>query len=228
MKRIRDKFKNYFSYGNWIYLFHALIILLIIFPYIQESDYPQAPLILAFLNGLVVLAIIYEVSFTRLQFILALVLGIPIFVLYWFPYSPTAHFAQIVLHTILYLYAIIMILTVLIPRLTADIETIFGTISLYILLGLYWANIYQMIAFFRPDAFAFSNPAIEKVLDWSDFLYYSFVTLTTLGYGDIIPIAPQARSVAMLEAMTGVMFIAVIVSKTIALYVGEIRSRTAK
>lgn len=224
-KRIYPNLFKIYSHQNWIYLFHALIILLISYPYIEKTESIKALWLLSFFNSLVVLAIIYEVSFSKIEFGIALLIGIPIFILYWFPGSSTIKFIQILLHTLLYLYAIFMILTVIIPQVTATAKTIFGTISLYILIGLCWANIYQIIAHFKPDAFVFSDFRAAQTLDWSDYLYYSFVTLTTLGYGDIIPVAPQARSAAILEAMTGVLFIAVMVSKTIGLYVGELRSR---
>ncbi len=182
--------------------------------------------VLYMLNTFVIVAIVYETSFTRLQLFLALIFGFVILILYWIP--PVGGFivlTQFILHSLLYLYAIIMVLRSLTKVKKADTETVYGTISLYILLGLFWTNIYQIIALTIPGAFSFTDPTLEKTLNWSDYLYYSFITLTTVGYGDIVPLAPQARSTAILEATTGVLFIAVMVSKTIGLYVVEIRNR---
>jgi len=218
------KLLKLYTHGKWIYLFLALLSLLVVYPFVKESRIPQAPLILYILNGVVILAIVYEVSFTLMQFLLALAIGLPSIVIGWFPQIPMIEFIQAGLHTLLYAYAIFMILSVLMPQKSADIETVYGTISVYILLGLCWTNIYQIVDFFTPGSFIFSNPIIERNLDWTDYLYYSFVTLTTLGYGDIVPTAPQARSCAILEAISGVIFIAVMVSKTIGLYVSELRS----
>jgi len=217
-----------YTRGRWIYLFLALITLLIIYPFFRESKLFLAPLILYLLNGIVILAIIYEVSFTTMQFLFAVAVGLPSIIIGWFPDTPVTDFIQAFLHIILYFYAIFMILSVLMPQKTADIETIYGTISVYILIGLCWANIYQIVDFFSPGSFMFTHAFIERPFDWSDYLYYSFVTLTTLGYGDIVPIAPQARSCAILESIFGVIFIAVMVSKTIGLYVSELRSRAIK
>ena len=221
------KLLKLYTHGRWIYLFLALVALLIIFPFVKESGIRQAHYILYFLNLVVVLAIIYEVSYNLFQFLLALLIAVPILVIGWLPETPALDFAHTVLNTLLYAYAIFMILSVLMPLETVDIEAIYGTISLYILIGLCWANVYKVIDYFNPGAFVFSNQTIDRAFDWVDYLYYSFVTLTTLGYGDIVPVAPQARSSAILESISGVIFIAVMVSKTIGLYVSEIRSRKA-
>jgi len=217
-----------YTRGRWVYLFLTLLLLLVLYPFVKESDLSNAPLILYILNGVVILAIMYEVSYTLIEFLIALAFGLPSIILGWFPQDSFIVLSQSILHTILYSYAIFMILSVLMPQKKADIETIYGTISVYILIGLCWTNIYNIVDFFHPGSFAFSNPIIDRPFDWSDYLYYSFVTLTTLGYGDIVPVAPQARSCAILESIFGVIFIAVMVSKTIGLYVSGITKTIVK
>ena len=54
--------------------------------------------------------------------------------------------------------------------------------------------------------------------DWFDCMFYSFVTLTSLGYGDMVPISPQARSISILEAVGGIMYVAVLVARLVGLY----------
>ena len=225
--KLTKLFWNY-THGHWFYLFHALLVLLIIYPYSQQTDSNQGHWILYALNSLVIIAIIYEASRTRFQLVLAMLLGLVILIIYWLPQTFTIVTTQYILHSILYLYAIIMLLSSLLKIHKADADTIFGTISLYILLGLFWANIYLIIALSIPNAFASSDPSMEKELIWSDYLYYSFITLTTVGYGDIIPAVPQARSIAILESISGVLFIAVMVSKTIGLYVVQVGNRLYK
>ncbi len=227
-EKVTPKFIKLYTRGRWVYLFFALIALLVVYPYVEESEYGQAPLVLYLLKALVVLAIIYEVSYTKWQFFLALMIALPSLFFNWFPETDAFRIIRIFLDTLLYVYAIFMILSILMPQQSADIETIYGAISLYILLGLCWANLYGLIELMSPSSFVFSNPAILRPFEWSDYLYYSFVTLTTLGYGDIVPIAPQARSCAILEAIAGVIFIAVMVSKTVGLYVSSVRAEDKK
>jgi ion channel len=97
-----------------------------------------------------------------------------------------------------------------------------GAILAYLILGLMWAQAYWCLETLSPGAFA---PAI-KVAD-SDghgmkLTYFSFVTLTTLGYGDITPVAPFARSLAVLESLTGQLFPTILIARLVAM---EIESR---
>lgn len=97
-----------------------------------------------------------------------------------------------------------------------DGNKIIGSLSLYILLGLIWAVIYLLLLVMDPTAFS----GIETT-NWqqsfSRVAYYSFVTLTTLGYGDILPTNHIAEFFVYLEAIIGVFYIAIIVSSLISL-----------
>jgi len=90
-----------------------------------------------------------------------------------------------------------------------------GAIALYLLLGVAWAETYFAIALVRPGAFS-----IPATVDESSWDYYSFVTLTTVGYGDITPVAPLARSLAVLEALVGQLYPAILLARLVALEVG--------
>jgi hypothetical protein len=85
-----------------------------------------------------------------------------------------------------------------------------GAIAAYLLLGLAWASAYEWIALRDPRAFSGGDGPMQ----WT---YYSLVTLTTMGYGDITPIAPVAQSLAVAEAITGQMYIAILISRLVAL-----------
>jgi hypothetical protein len=91
-----------------------------------------------------------------------------------------------------------------------------GGVAAYLLLGLIWANLYQLVALLRPGAFSGIGAR-----DSSGFMYYSFVTLTTMGYGDVLPVHPVARSLATLEAVTGSLYLAILVSRLVSLAVAD-------
>jgi len=97
-----------------------------------------------------------------------------------------------------------------------DANKIIGSLTLYILLGLIWAVIYMMIIVIDPNAFS----GVE-VATWQEgfarMAYYSFVTLTTLGYGDILPKNHVAEFFVYMEAIIGVFYMAIIVSSLISL-----------
>jgi Ion channel len=91
-----------------------------------------------------------------------------------------------------------------------------GAIAVYLLLGLAWAIGYELLALRRPGAF--TGAAVEGDLP-QRWLYYSFVTLTTVGYGDITPVHPVARSLAVLEALTGQLYPAILLARLVSLEV---------
>jgi hypothetical protein len=91
-----------------------------------------------------------------------------------------------------------------------------GAIAVLLLLGLVWANAYELLHLIHPDAFSGAIGNAPGALTW---IYYSFVTLTTMGYGDITPVHPIARSLAISEALTGQLYIAVTLARLMALHV---------
>ncbi|MDG1358530.1 MAG: potassium channel family protein [Akkermansiaceae bacterium] len=91
-------------------------------------------------------------------------------------------------------------------KVTPDL--ISGAVIAYLLLGICWGGIYSLIELIQPGSFSFNHGG----RDVSSLFYYSFVTLTTLGYGDILPLTKIARTTAYLEAVTGVMFTAILVA----------------
>jgi hypothetical protein len=94
---------------------------------------------------------------------------------------------------------------------------ILGAVAVYLLLGLTWANAYALLQNLRPDAFA---GTLNEAFISQTWIYYSFVTLTTMGYGDITPVHPVARSLAIAEALTGQLYIAITLARLVALHVG--------
>jgi hypothetical protein len=95
------------------------------------------------------------------------------------------------------------------------------SVCLYFVMGLNWFAIYSLINELSPGSFASGGVPIVAGSDTSGLAYYSFVTLTTLGYGDIVPVHPVARMAAALEAMAGVLYIAITVSRLVAAYTSE-------
>ena len=95
-------------------------------------------------------------------------------------------------------------------------EVIRGGICVYLLLGIFWYNLYQIIVFFDSNAFSMSENLAQ-----SSLFYFSFTTLTTLGYGDITPNNPFAMSLANTEALVGQIYPAVVIAKLVSLYTSE-------
>ena len=105
-------------------------------------------------------------------------------------------------------------------------ERIFGALCAYIFIGLLFALIFAHMEFRHPGSFSVSNELLaERVAGESAqlqiFTYFSFVTMTTLGYGDITPIAEHARTLAWFEALLGQLYLAVMVAGFVAVHISE-------
>ena len=102
---------------------------------------------------------------------------------------------------------------------TTTVDLIYGAVSIYLMMGIAWSFLFMLVETIQPGSF-FIRPEqnIDGILDQADFIYYSFATLTTLGYGDITPATSQARSLAILEAVTGTLYIAVLIARLVGLY----------
>jgi hypothetical protein len=95
-----------------------------------------------------------------------------------------------------------------------------GAISLYLLFGVLWAITYAMLEQVNPGAFAGLSEPLSQ--GWSnDWLYFSFVTMTTLGYGDVTPISATARTFSYLQAVFGQFYIAILVAGLVSAYISE-------
>ena len=95
-----------------------------------------------------------------------------------------------------------------------DINIITGSIALYLILGFIWAILYTFLVQLEPEAIRGLEP--EKWINTlSTMTYFSFVTLTTLGYGDMSPVTPIAQVLVILEAVTGMFYFAIVVASLI-------------
>ena len=96
-----------------------------------------------------------------------------------------------------------------------DSHIISSAISIYVLVGIFWYLLFMFLLMIDPDSFYIRNFNPEMVS--IDMIYFSFTTLTTLGYGDITPVSYTAKMWSITEAMMGVMFLAVIISRVVSL-----------
>jgi hypothetical protein len=106
----------------------------------------------------------------------------------------------------------LMVLSVVLRAGAVTRHQIQGAVAAYLLLGFAWAAAYEFLSLRDPAAFTGLAGAAG-----SPWTYYSLVTLTTMGYGDITPVSPAARSLAVAEALTGQMYIAILISRLVAL-----------
>ena len=198
----------------------ALGLLLVSAPFVQ--DLPQGDLIESMLLTLVMIAAVVAVGGQRKFLIIALVLLIPALAGKWFN-----HFRPDLLHPAIFLAASVLLFAFVIARLLAflvraprvDANVLCAGVAGFLLLGLLWVPAYAAVARLNPAAFNLpSPPGSPATLDGFSAFYFSFITLCTVGYGDIAPVSKLARMLAVMEAITGLFYMAVLISRLVSLY----------
>ena len=97
-------------------------------------------------------------------------------------------------------------------------DTIKGGIAVFFLIGLLWTLLYSIVFILDPNAFSLSGETLDEL---NSMFYFSFTTLTTLGYGDITPISSIARTLANLQAITGLMYPSIFIARLVGLYTAD-------
>ena len=139
---------------------------------------------------------------------------------------PTIVVALTFVFTLSFLVAVIVVLQRHImtsDRVSGD--TLRGAVCVYVLLGVTWAVAYRFVSYLEPGAFAIAGHFVDQGRSLALHIYFSFVTLTTLGYGDISPISPMARTLAWLEAAVGQVYVAITIARLVSMYIADRSNR---
>ena len=208
------------SKGRFVYLLVSLLILVGVGPFIAE----RAGLLIltdVFISLVLVVAI-NAVSDSKRQVVTALVLGVPMLVTIWLKlmYRNEWSLAAVSVFAILFFSYIIFNLLKFIfkaPRVSRNV--IYASIIVYLMIGIMWGSIFSLAYQLDPTTFDLSVVRIEK--PEHIFMYFSFVSLTTLGYGDISPITSHTYSLAVLEAIIGQLYLTVLVARLVGLHISH-------
>jgi hypothetical protein len=100
-----------------------------------------------------------------------------------------------------------------------------GAIAVYLLIGLLFAEAYRLLCIGIPGAISVHASNSLSVKFTAELMYFSFSTMTTAGYGDIVPVHPLARSLANLEAITGQMYMVLLIGRLLTLHMSQVEER---
>ena len=201
----------------------ALVLLLVTVPLVEElSNWESIETVLL---TLVLVSAVLAIGARHRTLVLALVLVTPAVVGKWLnrfrpDLVPQEIFLGSGLVFLVFVVAQLLIFILRAPRVTADV--LCAGLATYLLLGLLWSLAYALVANLVPNSFSLNGaPMVNPPLQGSNSLYFSFITLSTVGYGDITPVSNAARMLAAAEAVTGTLFMAVLIARLVSLYTTE-------
>jgi voltage-gated potassium channel len=212
----RLKFRRF----STVQLLIALAVLLICAPFLDELE--GGHLILSVLFSLVLLAAVFAVANQKRTLAIALVLAVPAITGRWIN-----HFRPDVIHPAVFLVSALLLLAFVIGHLlhfilrapVVTMEVLCASIAVYLMLGLMWTVAYWLVDQVTPGgAFSFNTERGVHSMNGFTGFYFSFITLSTVGYGDITPVSRIARWLAAMEAMTGLLYVAVLIARLVSLY----------
>jgi hypothetical protein len=148
-------------------------------------------------------------------FIVAAWVGVELLIVFSPDYSLLILEACVTLAALLFLQGTILIQVFKPGRITA--HRIRGAVATYLLLGLSWAWIYRLIVLLVPGAIVETSNPEQNLAMGTKLVYFSFMTLTTVGYGDIVPVGAFARSFSNLEALLGQLYPVVLIGRLVSL-----------
>lgn len=129
-------------------------------------------------------------------------------------------------------WAVVEILRGLFSAGAVNGDDVLGAVCGYVLAGAAWAKVYGLASFLVPGSFDISGELQNTLVEWHGrstlFMYFSFVTLTTLGYGDVTPTRSPATTLVLMEAVFGQFYVAVVVAQIVSMRLAQAvrRNRT--
>lgn len=219
-------------HGKFAYLLASLVILLVAAAMMGNGHLASTAFCLLITGVLLVAAV--TVCRHHKNLVPGLLLAIPTVILNWVGYAMASRgvfIAHNLLLIVFFTFVAYHVLYAVLADRRVTLDTIRGAVCVYLLAGLAWAYVYGIILL--TDANTFQFPSKSEATSMSAFgesnfsqtAYYSFVTMTTLGYGDIRPLTPPARTTSILQAVFGQFYLAVLVARLVALHIQTVSLR---
>ena len=208
---------------NFFYLLAGLLFLLIAIPLFRDLTGTGHPYVTELAFSVFLIIGIWSLPGTRNWFLLGIVLvtiGIISNILALVGTGIIFSYLSLCSYIIFLMLTISLAIRQVVRSGPINANRVIGVICIYLLLGLIWSLFYVLINMFIPDSFniQIGGGPFEQA---HHFLYYSFVTLTTLGYGDISPLGGTARALSTIEAILGQLYIAILVAGAVATFIAR-------
>ena len=218
MLNLFKAFKEQYS-GRYYILFLSLIMLFILRPFLE--DFFKYPFILDIFLSLVLFSGVYAVCENRFQAVLSTVVAALSIGIWWsaqFYQNRILDILSAIMGIIFFYHIALTIFYDIFSKTKATINIIFGALCAYFMIGFGWGFVYILADLIMPGSFQIAE---AHIITFSDYSYYSFVTLTTLGYGDITPLTNATQMMSVLEAAFGQFYLAILIAGLVGKYISQ-------
>jgi ion channel len=210
-----------FTRSPLLFLLIALLALLLLYPFFAGSVMARA--VWDICSSAILLLGISAISHVRRHLVIALVLAIAALGTKWSGHVIEHDRLLLVNHglgVIFFTFTACLLLADVLRKGAVTADKIYGALCVYLLIGLTWGFIFLTLEGFQPGSFLVGQARLSGIQkDPATLVYFSFVTLSTVGYGDITPLSPPARSFAFMEAIIGQIYLAVLVARLVGLHI---------
>jgi hypothetical protein len=206
---------------NFYFLLVALLIFLVAIPLADDLELTSAPIVRAAVFSCLLVIGIWSLRGGGRFFTIGMTFVVAGVLLSVFAANSTAVILQY--GSVLSLIGFLLVAIAYTLRQVAvgndiNADRLVGAVCVYLLLGVIWALLYTLVDLVSPGSFSGFRPVED--LGWdSEWLYLSFVTMTTLGYGDVLPVSATARGLAYMQAVVGQFYIAILVAGLVSAYI---------
>lgn len=206
--------------GRFLFLLVSLLLLLLLTPLL--GGIVQVRVVLDIFFSFILLSGTNAVSQQKRGVLIAALLALPMLLSTWLSHIVSSTYLQLggtCFGLLFFGFVIVAILRFILGQHHITFDVIFAAIVVYLLLGVLWSLIYSLLELLHPGSFNLAKGQLQD--SRFSLVYYSFVTLTTLGYGDFTPATPIAGSLAVLEAIIGQIYLAVIVATLVGVQIAQ-------
>lgn len=206
--------------NRFLVLLLMILLLLIASPFLLP--FVRFKLLLDIFYTIILLSALWAISDKRRHLIVAVVLAVPYLATTWAGYfeeNYTIALADGLTNTIFFGFVAYVVLRHVFGAVAVTREVIFAAVVAYLFIALAWANVYATTELVFPGSYALPESGFEVGL--YELVYFSFVTITTLGYGDITPLTDRAAGLAVVEALVGQIYMVVLVAWLVGMHVSQ-------
>jgi hypothetical protein len=200
----------------------ALLLFIFATPFLQEL--PGGDTIEGALLTLVLLTAVPAIGARRRTLIIAVILVIPALLGKWIHHFRPDLVPQALLIGFVMLFVAFVVahlLRFILRARQVDAEVLCAGVAGFFMIGLLWSIAYLLVSRMQPGSFSISAGASGAVMDGFNAIYFSFVNLSTVGFGDIVPLSRIARMLAVAEATVGMFYMAILIARLVSLYSSE-------